>query len=80
MVDVHKHVITLMDPISAPAGMVISWTVIIIHAMVCSYSKIALAICIIQILRSVLLVLTTVLNCVWSWMEGMSVIALMDMN
>ena len=80
MVDVHKHVITLMDPISAPAGMVISWTMIITHVLVCSYSIIALAICIIQILRSVLLVLTTVLNCAWSWMEGMSVIALMDMN
>ena len=35
---------------------------------------------IIQILKSVLLILTTVLNCVWSWMEGMSVIALMDMS
>ena len=35
---------------------------------------------VIQILRSALQELTTVLNCVWSWMEGMSVIALMDMN
>ena len=34
MVDVHKHVITLMDPISAPAGMVISWTVIIARVLV----------------------------------------------
>ena len=35
---------------------------------------------VIQILKSALLELTVVLNCVWSWMEGMSVIALMDMN
>ena len=31
-------------------------------------------------LKNVLLELTTVLNCVWSWMESTSVIALMDMN
>ena len=34
----------------------------------------------IQILESVLLGLTAVLSCVWRWMEGTSVIALMDMN
>ena len=40
----------------------------------------ALTNCVIQILKSVLLVSTTVLNSVWNFMEGMSVIALMDMN
>ena len=35
MVDVHKHVITLMDPISAPAGMVLRWIMIITHVLVC---------------------------------------------
>ena len=40
----------------------------------------ALTNCVIQILKSVLLVSTTVLNSVWNFMEGMSVIVLMDMN
>ena len=40
----------------------------------------ALTNCVIQILKSVLLVSTTVLNSVWNCMEGMSVIVLMDMN
>ena len=39
MVDVHKHVKTLMDPISVPAGMVISCTVIIIHVLVYTVSQ-----------------------------------------
>ena len=85
MVDVHKRVIILMDPISAPAGMVLRWIMIITHVLVCSYwfaVTYGISYCkyIIQILKSVLLILTTVLNCVWRWMEDMSVIALMDMN
>ena len=83
MVDVHKCVITLMDPISAPARMVLRWILIITRVLVCTvlHSKcMTLANYIIQILRSVLLILTIVLNCAWSWIEGMSVVALMDMN
>ena len=83
MEDVHKHVITLMDPISVPAGMVISWTVIIIHVLVSAalYSSNSWHhLKIIQILRNVLLVLTTALIIVWNSMEDMSVDVLMDMN
>ena len=52
MVDVHKHVITLMDPISAPARVVISWTVMITHVLVGNMLQqcMKLANCVIQIL------------------------------
>ena len=58
---------------------------IILHIIAISFIMLhsismALAVFIIQILRSVLLVLTIVLNCAWSWMEDMSVIALMDIS
>ena len=36
MVDVHKHVITMMDPIAAPVSMVMSGIMIITHVMVCN--------------------------------------------
>ena len=37
MVDVHRHVLTLMDLINAPARMVISWIVIFTVVLVMYY-------------------------------------------
>ena len=84
MVDVHKFVITLSDPIGVPAGMVMSWVMIITHVLVCDVSCMHNINCIShcnQILENVLLGLTTVRNCVWNWTEDMSVIVFqMDMS
>ena len=65
MVDVHKFVITPLDPIGVPVGMVMNWVMTITCVLVCTVSQYTITVHLYnQILENVLVVLTTVQHCV----------------